>query len=563
MKVHEFIWDTVTSIAQKDYQQLRVLPDEDLLYPVLSKDGAGYVVKVPLPKLVKGEFYQLHGLYFDNDDQSVEHMWRVFKASLYHAALHAAYSDFARYAPWAKGKEPKTATFCVSLVEDYKVTFNAVKSWPGVVGDLAYANYVSSMRMGNIEEMTDPAQRYATKLLLTLWGFRRSDEPSEEDTEIDLLAARVASLVRESIRADPSAADRPLWDAAQAVYGSVTRLGALREVPFLAHMESHGPSRAFDSRLMDDPGAEARLKSVYDALGAATPTPEEEQASVNESREFFEMLADTREKASRVTGRLEDLMSLTRLQGVEFPKGDYGTFLRVRASLSGPIRNIRDQLRLAKNVADETAGHESGQVDMQMAMQVVASGNVRNDIFTREESVYKNESWAILIDASKSISPAAQTAAEVATCLSEVAKDLIPDKKQWGLYSFNNTFQVLKDFEEDYNVDTKARIGGIVQRNATLLPDALSMCHRLLASKPTDVKIMVVVSDGHPTGYSGIESQLVSTIKNITKTGVLLMGIGVDSRTIQDYFTVNCVVDSPYQMMKSFVKSYLQLSSMF
>ncbi|MEM0075594.1 MAG: VWA domain-containing protein [Conexivisphaerales archaeon] len=238
-------------------------------------------------------------------------------------------------------------------------------------------------------------------------------------------------------------------------------------------------------------------------------------------------------------------------------------FLRVRANLSGSIRNIRDQLRLVKNVLDETTGYESGQVDTQLAMQVIAGGTKRNDVFTREEVNYRSESWAILIDASKSISPFAQTAREVAVALAEVAKDLFPAYSNWGLYSFNSSFQVLKDFDEHYTIDAKARIGGIVQRNATLLPDALAVSYKLLASTPTEIKVMVVASDGNPTGYPGIEQAMVNTIKAISRSGILLMGVGIDSREIQNYFTVNCVVDSPYQMMKSFVKSYLQLSSMF
>jgi hypothetical protein len=43
----------------------------------------------------------------------------------------------------------------------------------------------------------------------------------------------------------------------------------------------------------------------------------------------------------------------------------------------------------------------------------------------------------------------------------------------------------------------------------------------------------------------------------------MLMGVGIDSHAIEEYFTVNCVVSSPFQMMKSFVKSYLELSSLF
>ena len=77
------------------------------------------------------------------------------------------------------------------------------------------------------------------------------------------------------------------------------------------------------------------------------------------------------------------------------------------------------------------------------------------------------------------------------------------------------------------------------------------------------VKIMVVVSDGYPSGYDGIEKKLISTIKEVSKSGILLMGIGVDSNAIKQYFAVNCVLSTPYELMKTFVKSYFELSYLF
>jgi len=85
----------------------------------------------------------------------------------------------------------------------------------------------------------------------------------------------------------------------------------------------------------------------------------------------------------------------------------------------------------------------------------------------------------------------------------------------------------------------------------------------VLKSKPADVRIMVLVSDGYPTGYKEIEKKLVETIKEISKSGTMLIGVGINSREIEEYFTVHCVLDSPYQMMKTFVKAYLELSSLF
>ena len=196
-------------------------------------------------------------------------------------------------------------------------------------------------------------------------------------------------------------------------------------------------------------------------------------------------------------------------------------------------------------------------------MQVVASGEMRSDVFLRDEPIHKNEAWAILLDASKSTSGFSHEVRGISTCLAEVVKDLIPVQSQWGIFSFNNSIQIIKDFDEGYTSETKARIGGIQQRNVTLLPDAIKVAQSALSQQPVDTKVLVVASDGVPTGYNGIEDELVSTVKAVSNSGTFLMGLGIDSRAIEEYFTVNCVVSTPAQMMKSFVKSYLELSSLF
>ena len=92
---------------------------------------------------------------------------------------------------------------------------------------------------------------------------------------------------------------------------------------------------------------------------------------------------------------------------------------------------------------------------------------------------------------------------------------------------------------------TKARIGGLTQRSTTLLPDALQVAHKALSTREAGVRILVVVSDGYPSGYNDIDKKLVSVIKGFGKSDIYLMGIGVDSGAIKQYFPINCVLSTP------------------
>ena len=558
MNLLDYSWGAVTSVGKREFDTFRLILDKSLESPLLTADKSGMVLKVPVPKLDDKGFYNLHGLYFAADERTWAGIWKLYRASLYHGALHAAYSDFKRYSAWAKGKDITAATFVVSMLEDYRITRKASVEWPGVLPDIAYANYMAGLRVRDFVGMAGP-EKAATKLLLEVWGVNRGpDGDSKEDSETRHLANQVRSAADASAKGDDF--PKEYLEAADSVYQLVSAGGRLREIPSFPHTEAHGESTIFEGQLVETDDQRSLELSALATLGLNESHAAQEEL---EGKEFFTSIRAAESKLQKAREKYAKFASATRLDGIEYPRGDYAAFLRIRSSLSGPIRSIRDQLRQVKNVLDEVGGHESGQVDTQAAMQVVASGAMRSDVYLREEPVTKNEAWAILLDASKSTSAFSHEVKGISTCLAEVVKELIPVQSQWAMYSFNNSLQIIKDFEEGYTSETKARIGGIEQRNITLLPDAMQVAWKALGAQPVDTKILVVASDGYPTGYSDIHKNLISTVKSISNSGTLLMGLGIDSHEIEEYFTVNCVVNSPAQMLKSFVKSYLELSSLF
>jgi hypothetical protein len=528
------------------------------------------VIKLPTPRIVEEKFYQLHGLYTDQDANGWNTTWRNFRASLFHLSLHAAFSDFKAYAPWARAKEIAGATFAVSLVEDINIMAEARTKWAGVLADLAHANYVSALRLSDPDDIDNPPLRFATKLLLSSAGvFRPSGSKSlrEEDEEVAAAAERAKMKVQVALKAKAPDRRLILMEAAEVVYSGVAeRGGRLPEIPCFPFTEAHGECDLFQGKLVERAQSDggALLSSALAEVGLREDTSATDPIFVSEAREILANTESLNAKLAKVRTTFEGLIAPTRLDEVEFPSGDYANFQRVRSALAGPIKNVRDQLMLVRNVLDDVTGHESGQqLDTQAAMQVMASGQARSDVFEQLEPMYKEEAWAILIDASKSTSSFAFETKGVATCLAEVATKLIRQNNQWAMFAFNNSIQILKDFSEDYGMTTKARIGGLTQRNSTLLPDAIQVAYKALSTKEAGVRILVVVSDGYPSGYNEIGQKLVSVIKDVAKSGIFLMGVGIDSAAIKEYFPVNCVLSSPYEMMKTFAKSYFELSYMF
>jgi nitric oxide reductase activation protein len=341
----------------------------------------------------------------------------------------------------------------------------------------------------------------------------------------------------------------------------------MAQIPSPPFADNHGPNDLFESA--PAAGEAIHFDSIladaakdYDLnLSPSALADSEKQISI----ESQTILGDW-EYSLTVQKRLAEIQRAadpkTHFENFYFPKEDYSEYVRTRARLIGPIRLVLDQLRNVKSAMDENI-RESGQLDIPKAIQVVATDSGRNDVFQQEEPDAKSEAWAILIDSSKSLETFSREVQEIAVCLSEVAKDLIPNHNAWACYSFNENLYIVKDFSEIYGIRTKSRIGGLESGLKTFLPDALRLAANRLKNAQAEVKVILVASDGFPLGYEGIDEELVETIQQLTRAGIQLIGMGVGSSSIKKYFRSNCQINSPYDLMRQFVKIYIELSATF
>jgi nitric oxide reductase activation protein len=225
------------------------------------------------------------------------------------------------------------------------------------------------------------------------------------------------------------------------------------------------------------------------------------------------------------------------------------------------VRRILEKLRLFRNVEGEDYRYEFGSLDLQEAVQVIASKSPRTDVFVREELQTQDEMWAILIDASHSLSFFTGEVLDIALCVAEVARKLMVNQNSWSMFAFNNGFYVIKDFDEPYSNHTRARIGGLKHKGMTYLPDGLLMAGEALRRRGGDMKVLVAISDFFPSGYGEVEKTLIESARKVEKTGIGVIGIGINSNAVKKYFRTNCVVENPYDLMKKFTKAFFEFSS--
>jgi len=558
----DFAWSTALQVTKKSYNEIKILFHDDLRYPYLGRDEKGYVLHLIKPKRLKNEHVIFQGLKFNLQNQAHKKiMWYLFKSSVYHLSLHSLLSDFSVYSKWARGKQLNLSTFAVSLIEDAVLTKHLKQSFRWMLPEITYANVISFLRMKSAEKLPNDVSRVMALTLLN-YNLGKIKGKLKNDALTDVEA--ITSMLQK-IGENPTADDK--IDYATKIYDALSAYGQTFEVPSLLYAESHGTNDLFyEGRIPEEKEIQQLLAETLQTI---EPEFKDEQQLKNtlhtlEGNDAHQALTAWQERENSQRKILKGYIETgkdTQFEDFIFPTEDYAEFQRRRELLSSPIRRIMHQLRLLKNVSGEDFKQESGFVDLQEAIQVIASKSQRTDIFVREELQTREDTWSILIDASHSLNMFKGEVRGIALCLAEVAKTLILNQNSWGMYAFNNKFYIIKDFSERYDAHIRARIGGLTHGGFTYLPDAVLLAAKALTGRLEEARVLVVVSDFFPAGYEGAEEKLKENIKKIERMGIGIIGIGVNSTAVRRYIRTNCVVENPFDLMKKFTKAFIEYST--
>jgi hypothetical protein len=552
----DFAWSTASQITKKSHNELKILLHDDLRYPYLGKDSKGFVLHLVKPKTLGEKYVYFQGLKFDLQNPTHKKIiWYLFKSSVYHLAMHSHLSDFSIYSRWARGKSHSLSTFVISLIEDAIVNEHFKRSFQWMLPEIAYANATSFLLMKDVDKLPNNVSRVMASILQE-YTLGKVKGKLADDVLADVNA--IMSILG-GISENPTIDEK--IDVANKIYDALTVYGETFEVPSLLHGECHGTNDLFyEQRIPKEEEIQPILTEALNILNSESKS--EILQSLKETDAHQVLMAWQEQERSKLK-ILKDYAQIgkdTPFEDFDFPVEDYAEFQRRRELLGSPIRRIMHQLRLLKNVEGEDFRQESGFVDLQEAIQVIASKSQRTDIFVREELQTREDAWSILIDASHSLNMFRGEVRGIALCLAEVAKTLILNQNSWGMYAFNNKFYVIKDFSERFNAQVKARIGGLTHSGLTYLPDAVLLAAQALTKRLETAKVLVVVSDFFPSGYEGAEEKLKENLKKIERMGVGVIGIGVKSRAVKQYTRTNCVVENPYDLMKKFTKAFIEFS---
>ena len=575
---------TSFQITKKPHNSVKILIRNNIDFPVLGKDGGGHTICLPEPRKINTSFVGFQGMIFDlNNDLEKRILSTLFKASVYHLSAHVAVSDFSLYRQWARKKDINLATFVVSLLEDAYVNLYLRKDWAAVKPELDLANIATYMRLKPQSLIPSKMPKIMTALLSFYnIGMIKGNIPENMLNDVkDIVAtlretenrisqdAQFNNPTPTSSEEDNTKPQINLWaldkkeklEAVNKIYERLAKYEETPSIPAWPYTESHGKCPILQNGTIN---MEKLQKVLKESIKPESQNFYEQLNEILGKDESSQLLFEwqSRENAkNKVLQNYRAFAEDVRFESFEFPQEDYTEYIRARALLGGPIRRVLEKLRLLKNITGEDFRQESGFIDLQEAIQVIASQSQRSDIFVREELQSREDSWVILIDASHSLKFFTGDVLSVAVCLAEVAKNLILNQNAWSMYAFNSKFYIIKEFSEPFTNRIKARIGGMRYGGMTYLPDGIKMASQILLHKrKEESKVLVVVSDFFPSGIENAEEELAAVVRKVERVGVGVIGIGVRSDAVKRYFRTNCTIRDPYELMKKFSKAFIELS---
>jgi len=557
---------------QKDEIRTKIRIDPNLQQPILEYDGAVFNVNLPLPSVSKEGSISFLGYEFPRDSNGKTKVGRLFRACVFHLTTHTAIPVYDKKGKQKKTKSELVEAFSESLVNDVQVNAYISARNPEKIVDLAYANSLAFAKIKPVERIFNPATRIMAALLTKVnTGIVKGMLRKEEENAVNQLTKKLHSLkekiVTTSITEEKSKIDEVFDETISDITQVLESHGPILEAPSLPYTERIGSCSVFSQgELPSELEIEGIFRKSLGTLGGVFFYEEAMESFWKkevdiEAAQAFDTWLQQKAREERILTNLKGYIELTKLKSVDFPEEDYTQYLRGRQLISGGSRRLLDSLRVAQDALDEDSGKESGQLDLTTVIQVIASRKPATDVFMQDEYLSRSFAWGILFDASASIKIKGEFGRALAICVAEAAKELLMNSASWAFFAFSDRFYVLKDVSEAYSQKVRARIGGLKFDGLSYLPDAVQVAGQILAKRFDEQRFLIVISDGQPYGYPDIDAKLSEAISALERKGVIVIGIGLETERMKNFFKLNTGVYDQKDIIKKFAKIYVSASA--
>jgi hypothetical protein len=342
--------------------------------------------------------------------------------------------------------------------------------------------------------------------------------------------------------------------------------GPFLEIPSLRHTEGIGRCSIYTNVEDTSDDFQGLFVQSLMSLGREVPTVDsidqlwrgEQEA---EALQAFNSDLYQKMRNEKIIAKIKPYLGFTRLKNVSFPQEDYTQYLRARSSVQGTSRRLLDILRSAFNYLDEEPRQEMGLLDLTAVIQSLAANKPATDVFNLDEYLKPSFAMSLILDVSNSMQVKGEFGRALAISVGEAARELMTDPTSWTFFGFSDQLYILKDSTEAYSKRVRARIGGLKFEGLTFIPDAITIAGKMLAKRFEEQRVLVVISDGWPYGYPNMPLSLKETVDGLVKKNVLVIGIGVQTDRMSNFFNLHASVYSPKDIYKCFGNVYAEASA--
>lgn len=554
---------------QKDDTKVRMLQDQASVQPTLELDDVGFTIKLPTSKFLEDGRISFLGYKFASDSSGKSKVGRLFRASVIHLTTHTL-------APFPNDKicpiksDSLTEAFAKAMINDEYVHAYLLERNPEKLLDIAYANTLAYQKIKPSERIFTSSTRLMAALITkTNVGLIKGyldDEQKQTVNELvkDLMALKetfAASIFNQSFK-DIELIERKI----EMIQESLQPFGPFLEAPSMVHTESLGHCSIFTETEADfQMGFDSVFRSCLGTLGVKTPSVANMEESWTPDQEAVVLQAFNsdqyqKQREEKILAKINPYLASTRLESVRFPEEDYTQYLRARSLVQGASRRLLDILRSAFDYLDEDPRQEMGQLDLTAVIQSIASNKPATDVFSLDEYLKTSFAWSIVFDVSKSMQVKGEYGRALAIAIAEAAKELMTDPTSWTFFAFSDKFYILKDSTESYSKRVRARIGGLKFAGLTYIPDAIHIAGKMLAKRFEEQRCLIVISDGWPYGYPEMPTELKENVDSLLKKGVIVIGIGVETARMGNFFRLHASVYTQKDLIRKFGSIYANAS---
>jgi len=465
----------------------------------------------PMPRAIQG-LETIQGCAFSNLETYQSTIFSLFLASICHAAGHAKVTDFKKYKKWMKGKNKKRAYETFEFIEDIRVNEFLENEFSDYFLEIKkIEDYFNSLNEKNeLQNIKKNSKKVFSNRFVSDIKIKR-----------DELQMKIKNLNSED--------DDEFVKIADEIYESSNIISDFR-LPFADHY-SH-PKRIEKWIENVTLSSEGKFLTVVERFNDV----------------WFEQLKRRAKVRKKYGGITEDL----EFDKIDFAPENIGEYLRLKNATHLFLKKMSSQIKMTPNVMDEGMPEDMGLLQMQAAIQAVAAQNNSIQIFEQDDYRRIEEEWAIVVDTSSSMRLKFDEMKKFAICLGEAANEVNSKNGKWGFFTFNNNFTIVKDHYENFDANSKSRIGGIEIKGFSFIADAVKLCSRILERENIERRYIFLITDGQALGTYEADKKMEEAVEAARKKGISVVAIGMPTG-VTKIFSM-CM---PYEGLRKTVARFL------